>query len=68
MNDEFFPLSAIWERLLSREAELVRNTFNELSPEEQQAVIHHLRRMASEPGWHPEQRLSAQSALEVING
>jgi hypothetical protein len=68
MNDEFFPFSAIWERLLSREAELVRNTFNELSPGEQQAVITHLRRMASEPGWHSEQRLSARSALEAING
>ncbi len=44
----------------------LRNAFEQLEPEEQGAVLEHLQRMSSEPGWHPEQQRSAQAALEVI--
>jgi hypothetical protein len=66
MNDTLSSLENLWDRLLSRDLALVRSTFNELSAGEQQAVARHLKRMVSEPGWHPEQQLSAQTALEAI--
>ncbi len=56
----------IWEALLSRETEQIRHAYDGLSAEEQQAVLAHLKRMTSEPGWHPEQVLSAQAALKAI--
>jgi hypothetical protein len=59
-------LEMLWEQLLSRRAEQVRGAFASLTAQEKESVLAHLRRMASETGWHPEQRLSAQSALEAI--
>ncbi len=66
MNDILPPLETLWERLLSRDAELIRNTFEQIAPEDRQTALEHLQRMASEPGWHLEQRLSAQAALETL--
>jgi len=59
-------LEIIWDALLSREAERVRTSYSSLSSQEQQGVLAHLRRMATEEGWHPEQRKSALTALEAI--
>jgi hypothetical protein len=56
----------LWEGLLSREAEQIRAAFATLAPDDQAAVLAHLRKMTSEPGWHPEQIASAQSALDVL--
>lgn len=56
----------LWDTLLSRQAEQVRSAFALLDPEQQRAVLAHLQRMTEEPGWHPEQRLSAQAALEAL--
>ncbi len=67
MEDSLHPLETLWERLLSRNAELIRSAFEKLKPEEQQIVLDHLERMSSEPGWHPEQRHSAERALEAIS-
>ena len=53
----------LWEALLSREVEQIRRAFEGLAEAEQQAVLAHLRRMAGEPGWHPEQVKSAQAAI-----
>lgn len=64
MSDD--ELEALWGGLLSREAGRVREAYATLAPEEQQAVLAHLRRMAEEAGWHKEQRLSAQAALEFL--
>lgn len=61
------PLETLWEHLLSREPELIKSAYLLLTPEEQQAVIAHLTRMASEPDWHPEQQRSAQVALWVLH-
>jgi hypothetical protein len=66
MDDFLDPLEALWSGLLSRRPDTIRTAFQTLSHEEQQAVLEHLRRMASEPGWHPEQRQSAEAALETL--
>ena len=59
-------LEALWDALLSREADLIRQAFNALRAEEKQAILAHLKRMTSEPGWHPEQVASARAALEAL--
>lgn len=56
----------IWENLLSREPASVIAAFSTLDKQEQAAVLAHLRKMADEPGWHPEQRKSADVALEEL--
>jgi hypothetical protein len=66
MEGPFDALENIWDQLLSRVPEQVRLAFSGLEPEEQQAILEHLRKMAAEPGWHPEQRRSAEAALEAL--
>ena len=56
----------LWEMLLSRHHASILEAFQSLSSEEQEQVLNHLVRMTTEEGWHPEQILSAQSALEVL--
>ena len=56
----------IWEQILSREPEQARAAFFSLDVETQQQVAAHLRAMVSEEGWHPEQVISAQKALDAI--
>lgn len=60
-------LEDLWDGLLSRVPERVRAAFSQLEERERKAVSAHLRRMASEPGWHLEQRESARSALEILD-
>ena len=60
------PIELLWDALLSRQVDQVRAAFSGLQPQEQQAVMEHLQRMAGEPGWHREQRISAQAALEAL--
>jgi hypothetical protein len=68
MNDKDLPnLEDLWDRLLSRQPQQVRAAFKRLSTAEQKTVRDHLQRMASEPGWHPEQQRSAQAALEALD-
>ncbi len=66
MDDFDREAERFWDRLLSRQPDLVREAFDDLDVDTQQAVIAHLRRMASEEGWHPEQVLSAEAALSAI--
>ncbi len=66
MNDLNNYLEEIWEALLSRDALRIRSTYNQMTVDEQQAVLTHLKRMKNEPGWHTEQRISAQIAVEVL--
>jgi len=56
----------LWDNLLSRQHKLVRAAFESLGEDEQVAVLAHLRKMTSEPDWHPEQRASAMAALEAL--
>jgi hypothetical protein len=66
MHDTPTDPGEIWSKLLSRRPEIIRHTFMQLSPEDQQAVLEHLERMASEDGWHEEQRFSALAAIEAL--
>ena len=59
-------LENIWEALLSRQPEQIQGAYKNLPAAEQSAVMAHLKRMACEPGWHAEQALSAQIALEAL--
>lgn len=61
-------LEILWEGLLSRRPEEIWAAFNRLTRQEQAAVRAHLQRMATETGWHPEQRRSAQAALAALTG
>lgn len=64
--DNNFDLEKLWNNLLSREAKKVKMAFANLDKESQQAILQHLTRMANEPGWHPEQRASAEAALITL--
>jgi hypothetical protein len=66
MSETEGSLENLWGQLLSRQADLVRQAYDLLSPAERQAVLSHLQRMANEPGWHEEQRISAQAALNAL--
>jgi hypothetical protein len=57
---------AFWDAILSRDPNQIRAAFAPLGRAEKQAVMQHLFRMATEPGWHPEQRLSARTALKAL--
>jgi hypothetical protein len=59
-------LEELWDGLLSREPDRILVAFATLSSVEKESVLSHLRKMAEEPGWHPEQRNSAQAALAVL--
>jgi hypothetical protein len=65
-NESHKSLDRLWGNLLSRQPVLIREAFEGLSPSEQQSILDHLRKMAQEAGWQPEQRLSAQAALNVL--
>ena len=67
MTDTDDPLAILWDSLLSRDLPRVRRAFFKLTPTDQAAVRDHLHRMVSEPDWLPEQRLSAQKALEALS-
>jgi len=66
MRNTIMYVEQIWDNLLSREPRSVRDAYSTLDKEEQAAVLAHLRKMASEPGWHPEQKKSADIALEEL--
>ncbi len=66
MLEERDPLEQFWDAILSRQPDQIRSAFDSLDPTERQPLIDHLRRMANEPGWQPEQRISALAALETI--
>jgi hypothetical protein len=60
------PVELFWDHLLSRQPDQIRAAFQSIPPEAQQRVLAHLRAMLEDEGYAPEQRLSAQAALEVI--
>jgi hypothetical protein len=66
MNKASKQLEMLWEDLLSRQPGPIKAAFASLDPSDQNAVLVHLQRMVSEPGWQPEQRLSAKTALDVL--
>jgi hypothetical protein len=66
MDSPLDPLETFWDQILSRDPRQVREAYATLSAEERQALRNHLARMVSEPGWQPEQRESAQAALDAL--
>ena len=61
-------LEKTWDGILSREEVTIKETFASLDPESKKVVFDHLHKMAAESGWHPEQVISAQTALQVLEG
>jgi hypothetical protein len=62
------PLEIFWDAILSREPARIRAAFEPLGIASRAETLAHLRRMATEPDWHPEQRKSAQAALDALAG
>lgn len=60
-------LEKTWDGLLSREESQIIRAYSPLDADSQRTVYTHLQKMASEPGWHHEQVISARKALEVID-
>jgi len=59
-------LERIWDQLLSRDPQSIKNAFAGLEKEIQQAILVHLKEMTTGSGWHPEQVKSAAVALKAI--
>jgi hypothetical protein len=59
-------LETFWSDLLSADPARIRSAASGLSPDERQAVVDHLRRMAAEPGWSDGQRRNARAALHAL--
>jgi len=66
MNAEQSGFKYIWETLFSREPDRILLAYESLQPDQKLAVLEHLEKMVSETGWQPEQRNSAQVALDAI--
>lgn len=66
MNGDQPHFDNIWEVVLSRNPKRILLAFESLQPDQKKAVREHLYKMVSEPGWQPEQRKSAQAALDAI--
>lgn len=66
MRQDKEPLEIFWDAILSRQPEQIRAAWLPLTDVDRKELIVHLRRMISEEGWHPEQRKSAQAALDTI--
>jgi hypothetical protein len=66
MSDIFSSAEQFWDNLLSRNPEQILEAFRSLDNPSRLSVLNHLRDMAAEDGWQPEQRLSARAALDAI--
>jgi hypothetical protein len=64
--DDLSNLEILWDKLLSKQKDLVQSAFTSLSLKEREAVIEHLKSMSSEHGWHSEQQKSAKAALTIL--
>jgi NADH:ubiquinone oxidoreductase subunit E len=59
-------LETFWEHILSHSSERIFAAYEALNEEEQNAILAHLERMSTEPGWQPDQVISANAALRSI--
>jgi hypothetical protein len=66
MTDSSSFLEILWDALLSRDPRHIHAAYSGLDPASQMVVLTHLRRMAQEDGWHPEQVKSALVALNTL--
>jgi hypothetical protein len=66
MNKGQEPLEKFWDHILSRDPERIRGAYQSLTAKEQQALLQHLKNMATESDWHVEQKKSALAALQAL--
>lgn len=60
-------LEKFWGEVLSRDPQRILKAMDSLEDDqEREAIIAHLRRMATEEGWAEPQRISAESALTAL--
>jgi hypothetical protein len=67
MNDQDHYLETVWDGILSRDSQKIREIFASLDQDSQEIVRAHLKKMVGEEGWHSEQILSARYALQALN-
>ncbi len=60
------PLETFWDAILSREPAKICAAYRTTTAQERKDTWRHLQKMRSETGWHPQQQVSAQLALETI--
>lgn len=65
MRDITYSIENFWGNILSRDPEIIQSTLDLLDYSSRKRIIKHLQTMVFEPGWQPEQRLSAKIALEI---
>jgi hypothetical protein len=68
MPNFYDPVEILWEALLSRQPDQIQAAFIILDSGSQRQVLQHLRDMKTDEGWQPEQRFSAQAALDLLAG
>jgi hypothetical protein len=61
-------IDRFWDALLSCDLELIQKTYKHLKEKDQEMIMDHLIKMTTEFGWHQEQKRSAQTAIDAING
>ena len=66
MDEHQVSFGDIWGMLLSRQPDEIEQVYANLDADQRDAVLDHLHKMATESGWQPEQRISAQAALDAI--
>ncbi len=66
MSDIFSSAEQFWDAILSRDPDLIRAAFRPLDKASRREVLTHLRVMATEEGWQPQQTASAQAALDAL--
>jgi hypothetical protein len=66
MNQLEAFLEKTWDYLLSRDPHKIEQMYLSLDASSRHLVYAHLQKMVNEPGWQPEQVLSARMALQVI--
>lgn len=66
MREDQDELEYLWDNLLSRNPQQILKVFIPSEEINQKNILEHLNRMVHEPDWHPEQRRSAQFALDVL--
>ncbi|MBM3137281.1 MAG: hypothetical protein FJZ98_03720 [Chloroflexi bacterium] len=59
-------IEKLWDDILSRDPLKIRAAFEHLNDQERRDVFTHLEKMSRDNGWHPEQKISADAALDVI--
>ncbi len=66
-NIQSDQLELMWDNLLSRQPDRIQSAYASLNTHDRKAVLAHLHHMVKEPGWQPEQRQSAKTAIKAIN-